>query len=90
MCCTKSEKEAPTYIVPPKAHDWHSNFLKIVSDSSTMYKIGVTARDISERIDEIEPELQAALGDRISIETIGLWENHGGLERYFIYVRFVD
>ena len=45
----------------------------------------MTTRDISERIDEIEPELQAALGDRISIETIGLWENHGGLERYFIY-----
>lgn len=60
-------------------------FLKIVSDSTTMYKIGVTARDLSERIDEIEPELQAALGDRISIEVIGLWENHGGLERYFIY-----
>ena len=50
-----------------------------------MYKIGVTARDLSERIDEIEPELQAALGERISIETLGLWENHGGLERYFIY-----
>jgi len=42
-------------------------------------------RYISERIDESEPELQAALGDRISIETIGLWKNHGGLERYFIY-----
>jgi hypothetical protein len=60
-------------------------FLKIVSDSTTMYKIGVTARDLSERIDEIEPELQAVLGERISIETIGLWENHGGLEQYFIY-----
>jgi hypothetical protein len=60
-------------------------FLKIVSDSTTMYKIGVTARDLSERIDEIGSELQAALAERISIETIGLWENHGGLERYFIY-----
>jgi hypothetical protein len=60
-------------------------FLKIVSDSTTMYKIGVTTRDISERIDEIEPELQAALGSPVCIETIGLWENHGGLERYFIY-----
>ena len=28
MCCTKSEKEASTYIVPSKAYDWHSNFLK--------------------------------------------------------------
>jgi len=57
MCCTKSEKEAPTYIVPSKAHNWHSNFLKIVSDLTNIYKIGVTTRDISERIDEIEPEL---------------------------------
>jgi Competence protein CoiA-like family len=60
-------------------------YLKIVSNFTTIYKIGVTTREISERIDEIEPELQAALGDRIRIETIGLWENHGGLERYFIY-----
>ena len=64
-------------------------FLKIVGDSTTIYKIGVTAREISERIDEIEPELKAALaesfrsgnptvettqaGDWISIETLGLW-----------------
>jgi hypothetical protein len=41
MCCTKSEKEALTYIVPSKAHNWHSNFLKIVSDLTTIYKIGV-------------------------------------------------
>jgi hypothetical protein len=54
-------------------------------DFTTIYKIGVTTREISERVDEIEPELKAALGDRISIETIGLWENYGGLERYFIY-----
>jgi T5orf172 domain len=60
-------------------------FLEIVSDLITIYKIGVTTRDISERIDEIEPELQAALGSPVSIETIGLWGNHGGLERYFIY-----
>jgi T5orf172 domain len=60
-------------------------YLKIVSNSSTIYKIGVTTRRISERIDEIEPELKAALGSPVSIETIGLWENHGGLERYFIY-----
>jgi hypothetical protein len=60
-------------------------YLKIVSYSTTMYKIGVTAREISERLDEIKPELQDALGARISIEVIGLWENHGGLERYFIY-----
>jgi hypothetical protein len=60
-------------------------FLKIVNGSTTIYKIGVTARDISERIDEIELELQSALSNRVSIEVIGLWGNHGGLERYFIY-----
>jgi hypothetical protein len=60
-------------------------YLKIVSDLNTIYKIGVTTREIAERIDEIEPELKEALGSKINIETIGLWENHGGLERYFIY-----
>jgi T5orf172 domain len=60
-------------------------FLKIAGDLTTIYKIGVTTRDISERIDEIEPELKAALDSPVSIETIGLWENHGELERYFIY-----
>lgn len=60
-------------------------YLKIVSDLNTIYKIGVTTREIAERIDEIEPELKEALGYKINIETIGLWENHGGLERYFIY-----
>jgi hypothetical protein len=60
-------------------------YLKIVSNLTKIYKIGVTARDIFERIDEIEPELKVALGSSVSIEVIGLWENHGGLERYFIY-----
>ncbi|PSB59133.1 GIY-YIG nuclease family protein [Chamaesiphon polymorphus] len=60
-------------------------YLKIVSDFTTIYKIGVTTRDIAERIDEIASELREALGSAVTIETIGLWENHGGLERYFIY-----
>ena len=60
----------------------HLYYLKIETDSTCFYKIGVTSRPIEERIAEIKTELRGYLGT-ISINLLGLWKHCGRVEHYF-------
>jgi len=57
-------------------------FLEIKADAETFYKIGVTTRDISDRIPEIEQDLKKFYSE-IKIKCLGTWEHRGNVEPYF-------
>ncbi|WP_319422704.1 competence protein CoiA family protein [Pleurocapsa sp. FMAR1] len=57
-------------------------FLQIKCDGKTLHKIGVTSRDISDRIPEIERDLKQHYSD-ISIDVLGIWQHRGNAELYF-------
>jgi hypothetical protein len=51
-------------------------------DQPNLYKIGVTLRDLPQRIVEIERDL-AGHFNQVKIEVIGTWPNRGNVEHYF-------
>ncbi len=57
-------------------------FLKIKADAKTIYKIGVTSRKISARLDEIERDLKQHYSN-INISVLGTWQHRGNVELYF-------
>ena len=63
-------------------------FLEIEADGEWFHKIGVTTRDISDRIPEIERDLGKFYRD-IQVKCLGTWEHRGNVEPYFKY-RYQD
>ncbi|MDJ1168920.1 GIY-YIG nuclease family protein [Roseofilum sp. BLCC_M154] len=59
-------------------------FLEIKADGESFYKIGVTTRDISDRIPEIEQDLKKYYQE-IKIKCLGTWQYRGNVEPYFKY-----
>lgn len=57
-------------------------FIQIRADSKTLHKIGVTSRTMSDRISEIERDLQQHYSDT-SIDVLGTWQHRGNVELYF-------
>lgn len=57
-------------------------FLEIQADGQLFYKIGITARQIEERIAEIQRDLKAHYTD-VVVNLLGLWEHRGNVELYF-------
>jgi hypothetical protein len=51
-------------------------------DQPNLYKIGVTLRDLPQRIVEIERDL-AGHFKQVKVEVIGTWPNRGNIEHYF-------
>jgi T5orf172 domain len=57
-------------------------FLQIQADSKTLHKIGVTSRDISDRLPEIERDLKQHYSS-IDISVLETWQHRGNVELYF-------
>ena len=57
-------------------------FLQINADGKTLHKIGVTSRNMSNRIREIERDLKQHYSN-ISIDVLGTWQHRGNVELYF-------
>ena len=55
-------------------------FIQIGEDG--LYKIGVTTRDIQERLREIAIDLRPTLGD-VPLTVLGIWPARGNVEHYF-------
>ncbi len=51
-------------------------------DGGKLYKIGVTTRDIAERVDEIRADLMPHLGSA-KIDVVDTWPGRGNVELYF-------
>ncbi len=60
-------------------------FLQIKCDSKTLHKIGVTSRKMSDRLPEIERDLQQHYST-IAIDVLGTWQHRGNVELYFLYL----
>lgn len=58
-------------------------FLEI--NNGQYHKIGVTARPVSERIEEIRRDLVPLLGEDVKIAVIKTFAHRGGVEQYFLY-----
>ena len=63
-------------------------FLKITTSNEVFYKIGVTSRDIQERIKEISNDL-SKIFDEFSVSLLNIWLYRGNIENYFKY-RYED
>lgn len=57
-------------------------FLQIQTDEGVLHKIGVTARAIAQRVEEIERDLSGHY-NRASIKILGIWAHRGNVELYF-------
>jgi hypothetical protein len=57
-------------------------FLEIQTPKRTLYKIGVTARPIQQRLAEIETDLLAHY-QNVAIQILGTWSHRGNVELYF-------
>lgn len=57
-------------------------FLQIKADDKVLHKIGVTSRDISYRLTEIERDLKQHYS-YIAIDVLGTWQHRGNIEMYF-------
>ncbi len=57
-------------------------FLEVKADGNTFYKIGVTTRQIEERIAEVQRDVRAHYSD-VVVNLLGLWESRGNVELYF-------
>jgi hypothetical protein len=57
-------------------------FLQVRTDGETLHKIGVTRRQIEERVAEVERDLRKHYKG-IDIEVLGTWEHRGNVELYF-------
>jgi hypothetical protein len=57
-------------------------FLEVKADGNCFYKIGITTRQIEERIAEVQRDVRAHYSDVI-VNLLGLWESRGNVELYF-------
>ena len=57
-------------------------FLEIKADDQTFYNIGITTRQIEERIAEIQRDLKAHYSE-VVVNLLGLWQHRGNVELYF-------
>ncbi len=57
-------------------------FLDVKADGQTFYKIGITTRQIEERIAEVQRDVRAHYSD-VAVNLLGLWEHRGNVELYF-------
>jgi T5orf172 domain len=57
-------------------------FLEVKADGHSFYKIGVTTRQIEERIAEVQRDVRAHYSD-VTVNLLGLWEHRGNVELYF-------
>ncbi|MFM6212922.1 GIY-YIG nuclease family protein [Planktothrix sp.] len=57
-------------------------FLEIKADGQTFYKIGITTRQIEERIAEIQRDLKQHYSE-VVVNLLGLWQHRGNVELYF-------
>ncbi len=59
-------------------------FLEIKADSEIYHKIGISTREIEQRIPEIERDLKQHF-ESVSIKGLGFWQHRGNVEYYFKY-----
>lgn len=59
-------------------------YLQINIGEQTLYKIGVTRRDVPTRVSEIQNDL-APHFQTVSIKVLGTWAHRGNVEKYFKY-----
>ncbi|MDJ0599555.1 MAG: GIY-YIG nuclease family protein [Crocosphaera sp.] len=59
-------------------------FLEIKADGEIYHKIGVTTRNLDQRIPEIKRDLAQHFSS-VSIKGLGFWEHRGNVEYYFKY-----
>jgi hypothetical protein len=57
-------------------------FLEVKADGNIFYKIGVTTRQIKQRITEVQRDVRAHYSD-VAVNLLGLWEHRGNVELYF-------
>ncbi|WP_341737927.1 GIY-YIG nuclease family protein [Microcoleus sp. CAWBG640] len=57
-------------------------FLEVKADGNIFYKIGVTTRQIEQRITEVQRDVRAHYSD-VAVNLLGLWEHRGNVELYF-------
>lgn len=57
-------------------------FLEVTTDRHSFYKIGVTTRQIDQRIAEVQRDVRAHYSD-VVVNLLGLWEHRGNVELYF-------
>ena len=57
-------------------------YLRVVADGKTLFKIGVTARNVEERIEEIRADLRPHF-QSVDIKLIDCWKHRGSVEHYF-------
>jgi hypothetical protein len=57
-------------------------FLKIVADGQIFHKIGVTGREIEQRVKEVQRDMKSHFKG-VTIEVVGTWEHRGNVELYF-------
>lgn len=62
----------------------HLYFLEVRVPDKTFYKIGVTRRNIKERIKEVQNDLSKKFSE-FSVSLLGFWLHRGNLEYYFKY-----
>lgn len=59
-------------------------FVQVDHAGGTLYKVGVTRRDIKERLGEIQADLKPHLGD-VTLTVLDTWPHRGSVEFYFKY-----
>lgn len=59
-------------------------YLEVQADGETFYKIGVTHREVKERVLEVESGLRSHF-QSVAIRVLGAWEHRGNVEMYFKY-----
>ena len=57
-------------------------FLEIVADGQIFHKIGVTCRDIEQRLKEVHRDMKSHFQE-VTIEVLGTWQHRGNVELYF-------
>ena len=57
-------------------------YLRVLADGKTLFKIGVTARNLEERIEEIRADLRPYF-QTVAIKLIDCWKHRGSVEHYF-------
>ena len=62
----------------------HLYYLQLQADGETFYKIGVTRREVKERVLEVESDLRSHF-QSVAIRVLGTWEHRGNVELYFKY-----
>ncbi|MBD2770973.1 GIY-YIG nuclease family protein [Iningainema tapete] len=57
-------------------------FLEVQADGQTFYKIGVTRREVAERVTEVQAELRSHFTS-VTIKILDAWGHRGNIELYF-------